>query len=331
MPETNPALTKAGFVLARVVVPVWILTGALFKLFEHTPAVLPPKTVLYLGKEMGVDIYLYLATLIAIEFVAAVTMLLIGRVARPVGIAVLSIFCLVLLGEIVQGNWKSCGCMGAASPPPILMLAIDAAFLAGLIFLPKPAPGGSPPRWPLPAALIATLAGIYASFAVILPARQAVDVERPPIQDNGEEPQGYPRLLPTDGFWFTPADLSEWVGKPWHEIDLLRFLDPRPRDLEGPKRYVVFYSRTCDHCLDMFNFDLTDDVLAAMVTVVEVPDSKTLLTSPDGWPMPQTACEHLELPLGYDWIMTTPVALRVENGVVTCAQEGGHEDCLELE
>ena len=159
---------------------------------------------------------------------------------------------------------------------------------------------------------------------------------RPIVHGHARRPFGVPRsaygpVRPKQGYWFTPSDMSEWVGRPWREIDLLKFLDTPPKGMDGPKHFVVFYSRTCDHCQEMFEYDLVDDALGSMVTAVEVPDSKTVLRSPDAWAMPPTKCEHLALPLGYDWIMTTPVAIRVENGIVTCAEEGGHAKCLELE
>lgn len=133
------------------------------------------------------------------------------------------------------------------------------------------------------------------------------------------------------GYWFA-SDVDSWVGKRWSEIDLFHFMEKKPAGLDKGRRYVVFYNRTCDHCEDMFNDDLaTDPGLAAMVTAVEVPQEKGLLTSPDGWAMPRTDCEMLSLPLGADWIITTPMTLRIEDGVITCAQESDHKECMGLE
>ena len=334
MASENSAAAKAGLVLTRFVVPAWVLTGALFKLIEHTPRLLPPETVLYLAKKVEVDLYWLLATLIAIEFVAVAIMLFVGRLARPTAILMLGVFCLVMIGEMVKGNVTQCGCLGAASPPPWLMLGIDATLLAAVIILKPPtAPAPPPRRWPVPAAVVAGLAGVIASFAVVIPAGRVVP---PPPRENGGDTQTDPQVnpnprRPAQGWWATPADVTSWVGTPWREIDLFQFMDRWPQGMDGPKRYVVLYSRTCDHCEEMFNFDLTDESLASQVTAIEVPDSKTRLRGRGAWPMPPTACETMTLPLGYDWIMTTPVAVRLENGVVTCAQEGSHARCLELE
>jgi hypothetical protein len=125
--------------------------------------------------------------------------------------------------------------------------------------------------------------------------------------------------------------MGDWVGKPWTEVELLNFMETKPSGLDSGKRYVVFYNRTCDHCEEMFIYDLMDPQLAAMVTAVEVPDSETVMTSPNAWVMPMNDCELLALPLGCNWIMTTPIALRIVDGVVECAVEGSHRECLELE
>ena len=335
--ETPSLRQKAGFVLCRFVVPVWVLSGALFKLFEHTPRLLPELTVLKFGKWADLDLYLFLAALIAIEFVAVAVMLLVGRLARPVAIAILGVFCAVLIGEMVQGNVESCGCLGAASPPPYVMLIIDGLLLAGVVVLGAGAPSTSKARWPVPAAAVAAVVGIAVSFIVVMSASRAVPPPLPVNGDNGDNGDNLVsddptvntgHMLPTQGWWVTPADISDWVGMPWRKVPLVQFMRTWPKDMDTAVRYMVFYSRTCDHCQEMFDRDLTDPALGSMTVAVEVPESKTLLTSPDAWFMPSTEVEHLSLPLGYDWIMTTPVTLRIENGIVTGAQEGGHEDVM---
>jgi len=94
---------------------------------------------------------------------------------------------------------------------------------------------------------------------------------------------------------------------------------------------VTFYGRTCDHCDDMFHADLTDPALGSMTTAVEVPVSKDELRGSNPWPMAETRCEHLQLPVGCDWIFTTPLTLTIEDGIVTCAEDGGHTRCMGLE
>ncbi len=105
--------------MSRVIVPGWVLTGAVFKLVEASPLTLPPKTILLLADRAGIDLYILLAVLVGLEIMAVAAMFMVPRYARPVGILMLSVFCLVLIGEMVQGNITSCGCFGAKSPPPL--------------------------------------------------------------------------------------------------------------------------------------------------------------------------------------------------------------------
>ena len=316
-------------VLCRIVVPAWVLTGAVFKLLETSPRLLPSKTILVPADSLGINLYWLLATLIAVEFAAIAVMVLLGRFARAMAIFVLSVFCLILIGEMAQGNLTSCGCFGSISPPPWAMLLFDGGLLLGVLFL-KPlatsAKGLS--RWPIPAAVVLILIGFGVSYGVVIPAGRAPDqVNGSGGTDNGDSGVN-PTALP--GYWFA-NDLDAWIGRPWREIELFGFMPRKPINMDSPARYVVFYRRTCDHCQEMFEYDLTDPALAAKVTAVEVPEEKNLLRPDHAWFMPETDCELLELPLGCDWIIQTPLALRIEDGIVTCAVEGDHKQCMELE
>lgn len=144
-------------------------------------------------------------------------------------------------------------------------------------------------------------------------------------------PTGMPAPLELPRTWFE-SDFDSWVGKPWTEIELFRFMKSWPKDIADGERYVVFYRRSCDHCEEMFNVDFAGNpALAAKVTAVEVPEEKDVMRTATPWPMPSTKCELMELPMGVNWVVTTPIALRLENGVVTCATEGDHKECLGLE
>ena len=328
---TGSVRGKIGMVLCRIVVPAWVLTGAMFKLLETSPRLLPSKTILAPADDLGINLYWLLATLIAAEFLAIAVMVLVARLARAMAIFVLSVFCLILIGEMAQGNITSCGCFGSNSPPPWAILIIDGGLLFGVLFLkPLAASAVHPARWPVPAAIVLMLIGFATSFAVVIPAGRApdqIDVPQPPPDDNlGVNPD--PKALP--GYWFA-NDLDAWIGKPWREIELFAFMRRWPSKMDSGTRYVVFYRRTCEHCQEMFEDDLTDPLLAAKVTAIEVPEEKNLLRPDDAWFMPETNCELMDLPLGCDWIIQAPLALRIENGIVTCATEGDHKQCMELD
>ncbi len=241
-------------------------------------------------------------------------------------IFMLTCFCLILIGEIAAGN-ADCGCLGSKSPPIWVMLGIDAALLLAVLFF-KPARPDQPVPAMTPRAGVATaaltLVGAVASFGVVVPAGEA-----PPVatSDNGTPDGGAAKTLP--GVWYV-SDIDSWIGRPWQEIDLLGYLPEPPKGIDGPRRHIVFYGRTCDHCEEMFYFDLTDPGLAETVTAVEVPAAKDHLRDAGAWDMPETGCELMTLPLGCDWIISTPLTITVENGIVTCATEGDHAECMGL-
>ena len=124
---------KLGQILSRVVVPGWVLTGALFKLYESSPKLLPKETILKVANDLGIDLNVLLAVLIGLEFFAVAVMLCLARLARPMAIFLLSVFCLILLGEMALGNLTNCGCLGANSPPPWVILLIDGGLLFGVL------------------------------------------------------------------------------------------------------------------------------------------------------------------------------------------------------
>ncbi len=316
---------RIGQILSRVIVPAWVLTGAVFKFMEATPRNLPGKTILTLADRFSLDLNWTLAVLIGLEFMAVAVMLCLARLARPMALFVLSVFCLVLIGEMVQGNVTSCGCLGNIKIPPWAMLAVDGSLLLGvMLFDPSSLIRVSAPRYPIGVAIIITIVGFGASYLQIIYTQQAVPA------GNGD---GTVLATTTNvpGYWFK-SDVSEWVGRPWTEVDLLTYIPRKPKGLDTGKRYVVFYSRTCDHCEEMFNMDLRSPELISMITAIEVPDSKTVLTNENAWwPGPSEAFELLSLPLGCDWIITSPLTLRIVDGVVECATEGEHRECMELE
>jgi hypothetical protein len=161
-------LSWIGLVVCRVLVPVWIGTGATFKLVESNPGLLPRK---FLGdaKRMGLDLDLVLAAIISIEFAAVAVLLFVGRFARLTAVLMMTAFCLVLVREIAAGS-TDCGCLGSKSPSPTTMLAIDGALLIlAAAIKPRPVRHLDEARWPIVAASALAAAGIALSFAIVLP------------------------------------------------------------------------------------------------------------------------------------------------------------------
>jgi hypothetical protein len=331
--------SKIGFVLTRLVVPLWILTGATFKLIERDPRLLPSQ-IREFGKAIEMNPFDLLAVLLAIEFLAVILMVVSARLARPVAIFMLSVFVLVLLNELRTGNFTNCGCLGKIPVKPWQMLTVDVLLLAGVIFFRhrRNVDAGLPLWKPLAAAVL-TIAALGSTFGLLWKeGRPVIDLDPPIINgaagdteapDQPIDPTINPRPASLPNF-FTADDASTWVGKPWRELPIFRYMPRWPSNMDEGTRYVVFYSRTCGHCEDMFRFDLVGPI-GASVTAVEVPFNRTQMTGSGAWDMPPTECEHLQLPLGALWAFTPPLALKIENGIVTCAMEKDHKQCLGLD
>ena len=324
--------SQIGTILCRGVVPAWVATGAIVKLIEATPKLLPEKTVLEFGKmldsNLGFELMTFLASLIAIEFVCIIVMVLLQKYARATAIFILSVFCVVLLGEMARGNLTSCGCLGGISPPPWAMLLADGGLLIAVLFFRSAHKTSAKlPRWSIPLAAVLSLASIGLSFGVMIYKGRAPEHIDQPIDT--VDPTINPNPKPLKGTWYID-DIDKLIGKPWRELEIFQFMPIWPSNMDQGKHYVVFYRRTCSHCEEMFYDDLTDTQLAANVTAVEIPEEKNLMSGPNPWPMPDTECELLSLPLGCDWVVTPPLTFRIEDGIVTCATEGKHKECMDL-
>ena len=317
----RPFTALIGLLLTRAVVPLWILTGAAFKLAEHTPTLLP-RNFLRFADTLQIDLNWLLASILTVEFAAIAVMLVVPRIARLAAVVMLSVFCLVLIGEMFAGNFTSCGCLGGYSPPPWLMLTIDATLLIGVCtFTPGTTESpdtanpsatcsmGTPTQWMIVTGVTLIL-GIL-SFVQVLGDHRSHDT-----------------LTVIDLPDYVLPDIDGYVGMPLTEIDLYPYLSGLPENITTGQHYLIFFSRTCDHCqellLDHFAFHMP-----VPTTVVAVPENKDGFETQGTLEQPCETCLELELPVGADWILTPPLLLAIEDGMIICAKEG--EDALEPE
>lgn len=329
------AAETVGVVLSRIVVPLWILMGAVFKLIERTPSNLPSSFVAG-ARDLGIDLGLLLRTLIALELIAVLAMLLVGRIARAVAIFMLSVFCVVLIVELYR-NAQSCGCFGSIKLHPGVMLAIDGTLLLGVIlFGPRRDDGSQPvPRLAFPALVALSLAAVAVSYAlpnkstdappdpgpgVVLNGGNVGDDEAPAIAA-AEGCSAWPEAIPIPGFWYA-KDLGTWPGRCWNELELFKIIRDKPRDLHEGRKIVVLYRRDCDHCETMF--------IENFLGQLETPVVAYRIPSPTDWPLPPGVTADLrDLSADCDWVIETPLVVTLEDGEVVCAVEGeGAEECL---
>ncbi len=333
MPHPAPHSTAsgragtAGLILVRLIVPLWIAAGAATKLVERSPSLLP-EHLRKLIDSAGIDLYLALSVFITIELAAVAVMVLIPRLARVSAMVMLGTFCLVLLFEIFNGNLTSCGCLGSFSPPPWLMLSIDLALLIAVVALPARPLRLASDRVAWAVATIITVVLALVTFSrvgavsgdIIAPAVGSAQDAAAAITDPQKTPPPG-RQLP--GYY--SLETSDWPGRHVSDIDVISWVPGLPESLAGGRHYVIFYSKTCEHChellLEYFSYDPP-----APTTLVAIPELKDGFIEDGQLENPCLDCVELELPVGVDWLMTPPVVVAVEDGVVQCAQEA--EDAM---
>jgi len=157
----------------------------------------------------------------------------------------------------------------------------------------------------------------------------------PPATDNGQTAavpapaERAPIALPRH--WFE-TNISAWKGRRWTDLDLVRYLRETPDISDEGEFFLVYYSRTCAHCEEMFRNDFRRDAaLAARIVAIEIPESTSVMTAPNAWAMPATEVrQFISLPMETNWIITAPLVVRIVDGVVQCAEESDHKTCMNL-
>ncbi|MEM7245989.1 MAG: hypothetical protein AAF533_11645 [Acidobacteriota bacterium] len=330
----SPLASRIGFVVTRIIVPLWILAGALLKLAEHTPKLLP-KNIWTKAASAGIDLYWLLAILVALEFLAIGVIWFMPRFSRFMALWMMGCFCLILIAEILAGNDK-CGCLGAFSPSPYVMLAIDGTlFLLVLLFkqvLPEDTPWFGKGFW---MAAAFTVAGAIACALLILPYGRSPSTggdgsssqtqTAPSTQAGGDgastqQVSGGGSGKPEQPAYLT-IDTSDWVGQRFSDIELMKFID-WPADMDLGQRYVVIFSKSCDHCQELLETHFFE-AKAAPTVMVAIPENQQGFNEATWIDMAYcTECfEHRDLPVGTDWLITPPLVVAVDNGEVVCAKE----------
>jgi len=307
----SSAGATAAVVLARVVVPLWLLAGAVLKLVDSSPRHLPVALVKWLGG-LGVDLGFVLRFSIGVELAVVGVMWLLPRLARPVGIAMLAAFVPVLIGDLALGA-SSCGCFGAVQVSPVVTFVMDIGFLLGLWLLGRrAAPLAASPTLP---TLQVVAAGLWtvASFAVAF----GLTAGSTPAPGDSLAVATGSAAVPAEGFYL--PRYADWIGQPWSDVPISAWIVGAPDDLGTGRRLVLFYRKDCEHCHALMEAFFVGE-LAVPTTAVAVPERGGFPTV-GVQPFPCDQCSRAELPAGVDWFLQTPVLVRLEGGVVVCAAE----------
>lgn len=310
MGEAQRWKVNGGWVILRVLVPLWLATGALFKLVENSPSHLP-EPIIKLAGMLGLNLSFLLHYSVAVELVVAGVIVVLPRLARAAAVLLLGFFAVILVWETFSGA-ASCGCFGAVTVPPWVTLAVDGSLFLGVVFL---APGGrefAPPTpWRTAVALVWTLLVFGVSFMAA------------PWPGNGGGPvvqEGAIRaaMAPVPPSYYLP-DYDSWIGKSWDELDLAPYLGPEPAFLRHGLAFVVFYRKDCEHCHQLLSTYFAGDPPYPTL-LVAVPE-KNGFPKTGVLPLPCTGCSERELPAGCDWFFQTPVVVRFDDGRVSCVAE----------
>ena len=112
-------------------------------------------------------------------------------------------------------------------------------------------------------------------------------------------------------FYFT--EFEQWVGQPIASQDLARLIQrPVPTALEEGRSFLMFYREDCEHCHHMLEEWFTKSIPAPTIAVA-VPDADPA----NAIPFPSTLVERRSLPLGPQYVISTPALFAIKDGVVT--------------
>jgi hypothetical protein len=294
---------------------LWLATGAVLKLVDLSPVHLPAALIKWCGAT-GMDLMFVLRFTIAVELIVAGVMVLLPSLARWVGIAMLTTFVPVLIGDLMLGA-SSCGCFGAVEVNPWVTLVMDVTFLFVLVVL-----GRGEPRLALTGNLPTSkvlIAGAWSLLSVVvafgLPAQAPSTVpggEGEASIEGGAMPQ-----LPAEGYYLPQYD--EWIGRQFSQVAVASWIVDLPEDIDVGTQYVMFFRKDCEHCHELMELFFSES-LPAPTTAVAVPERDGFPTE-NLQPFVCPGCRLAELPAGIDWFLQTPVLVRIADGIVECAAE----------
>lgn len=290
----------AGDWLFRVGVPVYIAFGAVMKLASGRPLQLP---IVGLIRDPSAEVErwagLALPVIGAAELALAGVIFFGGHWARWLALAVMLVFAGVLVPH-VRAEAESCGCFGAVSANPTLMLIT--ALCAGALIVLLPCSGAPP----IEAQRGRRLAVGWCAGAAVLAA--VVTVGQVPERLGWRVPML--RLRP-----------DTWAGMKLTELPFYPHLERDSGITVGPgftesEQTWVLWLRTCPHCHEYFREHWREPTTRRVVAV-EIPLSAGGVSAvPHSIDCPSCVRMHLRSGTFY-FLPSTPVVLSVRDGIVT--------------
>lgn len=288
---------------------LWVLAGGVAKLLGGTPLDLP-EPIRELG--FGADTNFKLA--IGVEISLGTLALLLPRFAWPFLLALVLVF-LGILALLLQKGVENCGCFGSNWPiPPLGMIAIDGAFLVGLLVT-KPwcTIRPTPPYGKRMGAV-----ALVAAAAFLVPWYRFKQGPTAPVSTVGDEGEPGVWRLPDESDWpeYQFWKVNDWVGKSIHETELAVWTDLSLLPI-FEDHTVILWRRNCSHCADHLR-DLCNSPLPNGIppVLIELPEEGSDVVDMDLLDMVIDPSFRAALPDGINWSVTTPIQLEIRGGVI---------------
>ena len=173
---------------------------------------------------------------------------------------------------------------------------------------------GLSPAWTaLGAIAIATSTGAVAG--------RATDPNRP--VEVAPKPAG-PKVVNVD------FDMHPFVGRRVEETPIGASLPGLAERTRGQTTFVVFYMANCHACHSLFDQFFSAPRVEQVFTV-EIPPADGIPQADTGEehePIVCVGCEPLLLPTGPNYLVASPMVVKIEDGVVTCVSDRFKGECL---
>jgi hypothetical protein len=292
---TQGGLSKFAAVAVRLAA-LWLLTGALFKLFAGSPKLLPPLVTGH--SPFSANLTFHLA--IAIELTIVWLAMLKPHRGWLVITALFAFFLVVLVDQLLRGA-ESCGCLGdTIKVPPALMMGVDGSLLAFMLAT-QPWKNLSGPG--LSSAVLAL--GVAVSIAapwIVIPSPTNVVVTVDP--NTG---------VKSANVRWVDMEPEKWIGQSIFDVtQFTQWVAPEKIPTDGR---IVLWRQGCDHCKKHLEEMANEKNESQLILLVQVQDdlksSRAVEAMPNGPNVTLVA-----LPENQEFGVTTPLELVVEGGVV---------------
>lgn len=199
-------------------------------------------------------------------------------------------------GWLLASGAECCGCLGRLAVSPWFSFAFNLAAITALSVAPTPPPDEEPSR----PGRVLTLSALFVFLGVLLP----VAGWQEPV------PAGRSRTLGAPGA-LVVLDTENWAGGTLPVVD---HIDVGERLRQGTWT-IIFYHRDCPRCQQLIEKLAGQKVGGQYIALIEVPP----LNGQAEGPVPEGGWTRGRLSTSRRWVVDTPKAVRVQDGIVQWA------------